>query len=287
MKANAPIKSSLPKLRRTNEYTGAQFATILYYGLARMGKTHILRTLAGTGLRVLIIATEPGKMKGLGTLNQQDFSVVPCENWDDVDAVLHELTRVPGICQYAGEEFDTIVVDSLSYMGDMWFHLALKVLGWKEVGLPAQGSGRDGRRPYIYIAEKGRQTVLRFINDVPAHIICVCREGTMSDKTDQGDDEIVPAPEFPGQQLSREIPGLLDASLRMRKINGKAVFCTQTEYKAVSGIRINFPNGVTIPKYIKPDLGALIRLMKGDVSAIQALTPDPISPKKAAQQQKA
>jgi hypothetical protein len=285
MKAGA-IKSSLPKLRRTNEYTKVQYATILYYGIARMGKTHILRSLAASGLKPLIIATEPGKSKGLGTLAQANMAVVPCDDWDTTDGVIAELTRVPGICQYDGEEFDTIVIDSLSYMGELWFQAALKILGWKEIGLPSSGSGRDGRRPYIYIAEKGRQTVLRFINDVPANIICVCREGTMNDKTEAGDDEIVPAPEFPGQQLARELPGLLDASLRMRKQNGKTVFCTQNEYKAVSGIRIDL--GVPIPKYIKPDLPALIRLMKGDITAIDQLTLDPISPKRAAtQQQKA
>jgi hypothetical protein len=260
-----------------------EWATILYYALARMGKTHILRTLVEGGFKPIVLATEPGKSKGLGTLSQIDMAAVPCDSWDDADAAIHELTRVPGVCQYAGEQFDVVVVDSLSYMGDLWYYQALKMLGWKEVGLGE--AGKDGRRPYIYIAEKGRQSVLRLINQVNAHIVCVCREGTINDKTPEGDTEIIPAPEFPGQQLGRELPGLFDASLRMRQVNGKARFCTQNEYKAVSGIRLNLP-GVVIPKYIKPDLAALIRLMQGDINAIQALTPEPISPRAAAAQQK-
>lgn len=280
MPPNPGAVIKLPKLRKTNEETGVTWATIMLWGLARVGKTTAIKTLPEG--ETLIVACEPGKSKGMGSLMQKGFYVVKCDDWDTVAAVIMELKRVPGKCQYQGTELKYVVIDSLSYCGNLWLEKALSVLGWEEIGLPDKGSGKDGRRPYIYVAEKGNQAI-RMLLDVEAHVVCICREGTVNgDPLSGGGYEQIPAPEFPGQQCAKELPGLLDACIRMKMINNERVFVTLPEGQVTSGIRVELPR--RIPHMVRPNLFALISAMQGDVAAIEQLRFPTVAEAKAAKQ---
>jgi hypothetical protein len=108
---------------------------------------------------------------------------------------------------------------------------------------------------------------MKALFDIPAHLICLCREGLQSEG--EGKEQITYAvPELPGQKLNRELPGWPDATVYGKFFNGQRIFLTETEGKVIAGIRM--PEGSRFPKRMRPDLSLLIKGMKGDQAAIDA-----------------
>lgn len=199
-----------------------------------------------------------------------DLPFLEIDDWPTMELVIAELNKVPNICQYQGEKFDTIIVDSLTACGDLWLKLALKMLGRTEVGMAAPGW--DPRRPFGYVAEKGRQSMKHFMS-LRAHLLCLAREGLSEEEVD-GDKVQIPCIELPGAKLYKELPGWPDATLRLIMKNGKRLFVTSTEGRAIAGIRTALP----FPLFIKPDIGLVIKAMLGDKEALANLNPSSQTP---------
>lgn len=271
------VKSSLPGLFFTNEMP-RKWPTIFYYAVAGAGKTNALRTLRA--LNPLILATEDGQTKGMSTLGDLKLAAILIDNLDQLIAVTAELLahQKPDEIYYQGHgPFGALAVDSLTGVGTMLEDAAKKLKGWNMIWDATAGGGKDPRQAYPYIAEKGRQVVRNLMNlQVP--LILTCREQLLS----EGDSKTYPAPELPGQKLPKELPGWPEATLRLRVINGKRLFITETEGDVVARIRL--AEGRRCPKFIKPDLHALIRLLNGDDSALNDLVPDPPKVQKTPQQ---
>jgi hypothetical protein len=257
----------LPPLQRASELK-APFATILIYAPARFGKTYMTRTAK----KPFVIATEIGDTSGLLTLSDMDIPFVKVTTWDDMVLVVQELKKHKR-CQYQGTEVDTVIVDSLTGCGELWMEAGQKVMGWSGVWDGAKG--KDPRRIYSYVAEKGRQGMKLFFS-IAADLVCICREGILEETTgfDQNGNEIkiqYAVPELPGQKLAKELPGWPDATLHGKKSGDKRFLVTQNVGKVVAGIRV--PGDINVPKEILPNLDAIIRLMKGDKAALKELDP--------------
>lgn len=257
---------TLPDLQHTGTVR-PEFATVLLYAVAKLGKTTIVAET--TPDPKLILATEDGDTQGLQSIQDLNVPFVEIRNWKTFELVHAELTRVPGICQYQGFAVENVIQDSYSCCGHLWMDAALEALGWNEIGL---GRGRASLQPYSYIAEKGRQTTKKLMM-LRANLVVIAREGVYETGVGTADHTSVPCIELPGAKLLNELPGSFDAVIRMRKINGKHVFVTQEENGAIAGVRV--PKGVELPRYVKPNVGDIISLIKGDREAVNRLRLDP------------
>jgi hypothetical protein len=165
----------------------------------------------------------------------------------------------PGELFYKGKgPFGGLGVDSLTGIGYFLEEGAKKIKGWDMIWDSSAGGGKDPRSAYPYIAEKGRQ-VVRKLMSLPVPLVLTCREALQTEG--EGSAAISYAvPELPGQKLPKELPGWPEASLRLRMINGKRCFVTENEGNVISRIRLR--EGLRLPKYIKPDLGLIIHLLR-------------------------
>jgi len=260
----------LPTMFRTKDVR-ASYATILAYSMPRFGKTELIRTLLQEDFKPLILATDQGDSMGLQTISDLDIPVVPITNWDEALVVFAELNkdRGPGnLARYQDVEFNVLVNDSLSGFGDIWMQKGLEVLDWKEVGVAEPG--KDPRRIYAYIPEKGRQTT-KALMSVQSHLILICRE-TLAEEGQGATKITYPVPELPGAKLPRELPGWLDAVVFGKVVAGKRMFLTEVEGKTIAGIRAA-PNR-RFPHMIPANYGLLIKAMMGDEQAMRLLSSD-------------
>jgi hypothetical protein len=194
---------------------------------------------------------------------------IPVRSSDQLTVVLTELNRVPGQVQYKGEgPFETVGLDSLTGMGELWMERSLEIRGWD---MAWDGTGQKGdkdpRNAYPYVAEKGRQQ-MKLLMNLEANLLCLCREGIQEEG--QGKERVVfSAPELPGQKLPRELPGWPDATLYGVWQNKRRVLRTQTLAKTVAGFRV--PRNFEVPFEIGIDMEAVFRLTRGDITALEKL----------------
>lgn len=251
------------------------------YAIAGAGKTNMLRTIKH--LNPLVMATEDGQTKGMSTLADLHLAALLLNNLDELVSVTSELSAKakPGELYYQGVgPFGCLAVDSLTGVGPMLEDAAKRLKGWDMIWDATAGGGKDPRQAYPYIAEKGRQ-VVRKLMALPVPLVLLCREQLVTEGEGTS-AKSYPAPELPGQKLYRELPGWPEASVRLKMLNGQRVMVTENEGDAVARVRLR--EGLRLPKYCKPDLGALIRLLNGDESAMADLRLDTPSVQKTPQQ---
>lgn len=268
---SSPVRSSLPAIFFTDEEP-RPYPTVFMYAIAGAGKTNALATLKG--LDPLVVATEDGQTKGMSTLAHLHLAAVKIENLDQLIAMSTELAAQarPGqlFYRYGGKTFGpfgALGVDSLTGIGPMLEDAAKKLKGWDMIWDATAGGRKDPRTAYPYIAEKGRQ-VVRKLMALPVPLVLTCREQLITEG-EGANAKTYPGPELPGQKLPKELPGWPEATLRLRMINGQRVFQTENEGDIVARVRLG--EGQRLPKYCKPDLGAMIRLLQGDASALNDL----------------
>lgn len=263
-------RSSIPSLFFTDALP-RPFPTVLNYAIAGMGKTNCIRTLV-PDYQPLVIANEAGNTKGMSTLADLKLPVLLLNTLDELIAVTTELaTKAKGDGLYYGGHgpFNALAVDSLTGIGKM---LEDKSRQMKGVDTIWGGQLKDPRSAYPYIAEKGRQVVDKLMA-LPVPLLLLCREGVTTEG--EGDAAVTyAAPELPGQKLPRELPGWPEATVRMKMVNGHRVCVTENEGLVIARVRL--PEGRRVPKYIRPDMAALIKLLinPSDESAMKRLVMD-------------
>jgi hypothetical protein len=252
--------SALPKLQRTSQLK-ATFGTVLAYGPAGAGKTRSIKTLQEHGLNPLILATELGETHGFLSIQTLDIPFIPVKTHDQTIAVIRELKKKPGKCIYEGQEFGTVVLDSITQWGEYPLDRFMELKKWTDLhGVNEAGGGKDPRQAYGFLAEKGRQ-LYKEMFELHAHLYVIAREGLFGG----GDEAVFAAPELPGQKLPREVPGWPDATVRLRVIAGKHTMVTKGE--GGSPARVRLPDGFDdLPLRANPDIGALIKYLCGDRS---------------------
>lgn len=267
------------------------YPTIFIYAIAGAGKTNALRTLKH--LNPLIVATEDGNTKGMSTLADLKLPAIMIDTLDQLVAMSAELSAraKPGELYYPGPAgqvlgpFGAIGIDSLTGVGPMLEAASIAMKGWTSIwGDVGPGARKDPRTAYPYIAEKGRQ-VVRKLMSLPVPLVMTCREQLVTEGEGAA-AKTYAAPELPGQKLPKELPGWPEATLRLRMINGVRVFQTENEGDVVARVRLK--EGMRLPQYCKPDLGAMIRLLQGDASALTELhLPRPKTPEEIAAENRA
>jgi hypothetical protein len=251
------------------------------YAIAGAGKTNALRTLKH--LDPLVVATEDGNTKGMSTLGDLHLAAILIDNLDQLAIMTTELAAKarPGELYYKNKgPFKVLALDSMTGVGPMLEDAAKTIKGWEMIWDAHAGGKKDPRTAYPYIAERGRQ-VVRKLMALPVPLIMTCREQLVTEG-EPPNQKSYPAPELPGQKLPRELPGWPEATLRLRMVNGQRVFQTENEGDVVARVRLR--EGLRCPKYCRPDLGAMLRLLQGDVSALQDLELPKIEVKKTIQQ---
>jgi hypothetical protein len=243
--------------------------TIFYYAIAGAGKTNALRTLKH--LDPLVLATEDGNTKGMSTLGDLRLGAVPIDFLNQLVAVTAELKAraKPGELYYqAHGPFRCLAVDSLTGVGPMLEAAAIAMKGWDMIWDAKSGGHKDPRTAYPYIAERGRK-VVRDLMSLPVPLILTCREQSITEGQVPNQKEY-PGPELPGAKLPKELPGWPEATMRLRMINGVRQFVTENEGDIVARVRLK--EGARVPKYCKPDLGLILRVLQGEYHLIPQLT---------------
>lgn len=272
------VTSSIPSIFYTDELK-REFPAIFVYAIAGAGKTNLFRELVDWN--PLVLATEDGNTKGMSTLGDLHMACMLLNTLDQLTVVTTELAAKakPGELYYNGQgPFRCLGVDSLTGVGYFLEEASKKMKGWDMIWDVTKGGGKDPRQAYPYIAEKGRQ-VVRKLMSLPVPLILTCREQLFTEG--EGPAAVTyPVPELPGQKLPRELPGWPEATLRLRMINGERLMVTENEGNIVARVRL--PGGQRCPRLIKPNLGALLKVLAGDMSAMRDLERD--VPMTAAQQ---
>jgi hypothetical protein len=258
-------KSSLPGLFYTNEVRN-DYATILGFGPAGGGKTFSIQTILDEGFKPVVIACELGQSMGFLTLKHVKIPAIPVDSHVEFKLVMAELQREPGIVQYDGQTFDFVIMDSFTERGERWMEAFRKLKGWDEMF--AGTKGIDPRQAYSYVAEKGRAE-MRMLFNCAAHLFVVCRERTMFQGESQAQIEW-PAPDLPGQALPNQIPGLPDATVRLRRVAGQHIMATVGMGNDPTRVRVP-GNQEKLPSKCLPNIGALAKYMSGDATAITRL----------------
>jgi hypothetical protein len=238
---------------------------VFVYCMPGWGKTRSMRTLDSP----LILSTESGETQGLMTLRSVDLPFIEIRSWDELFLVLQELRQKKG--KIGDVQYESLGLDSLSGALALGMDKGMKVLGWDEMFV-AKGGDKHSIRIYQYIAEKGFQlykALAELVKHGNMHVYATARESIAEEGS--GDEKITYAvPNFPGQKLNRELPGEFEASLYGVTINGKRVLRTQAVGKVISRIRV--PDGLTVPQYITPDIGKLLRAITApDLTVMQQL----------------
>jgi AAA domain len=273
-----PVQSSLPSLFFADE-AKRDWPTIFLYAIAGAGKTNALRTLAH--LNPLVLGTEIGNTKGMSTLGDLHIATIPLDNLDQLVMVTTELSAKakPGELYYGGlGPFGCLALDSLTGVGTFLEGAIKQLRGWDLIWMPE--AKHDPRSAYPYINEKGRQVVAKLMA-LPVPLVLTCREQLITEGEGAA-SKTYAVPELPGQKLPRELPGWPEASVRLRMVNGHRVIVTENEGDVISRIRLK--PGLRLSKYIRPDLGALIRLLQGDETALKDLEIVPQAAKQTPQQ---
>lgn len=206
------------------------------------------------------------------TLSDMDIDAIHIETWEEMKQVVAALKTKPGKCELNGKVYETVFIDSLGPgCGDLWMDAGKKVLGWDDVW--AQERGKDPRRIYSYISEKGQQAMKMFLG-IEAHVVMTSRTTMLEESLgfDEKGHEIkqqYEVPLLPGQQLPKILTGDPDAVLYGDWRGTRRVLRTRNQGKRVSRVRL--PGSITLPDPIAVDMDALIRVMLGDTSMLQRL----------------
>lgn len=159
---------------------------ILCYGPPGSGKTPAIMTAPNP----VLLATEPGLLSMRG-------SNIP--TWEAGTADRIEDFRQWFFNSIEAKKFDTICVDSVSQMAELYLQRAegkTSSSGNKLHGLAAYGKMADDTYAFISSLYYQREK----------HVYLVCKEETMSDGWRR--------PYFPGKELNAKIPHLYDVILR-------------------------------------------------------------------------
>lgn len=279
-----PVTSSLPEIYYTNEME-REFPSVFMYAIAGAGKTNALRSLKDAGFNPLVLATEDGQTKGMSTLADMRYAALLVNNIAQLDGIAGELlgkAKKGELFYKTSGPFNLLALDSMTGVGPWLEDESKRMKGWPSIwGDVATGGKKDPRTAYPYIGEKGRQ-IVRKLMDLPVPLVVTCREQTLTEDLGGGSSKSYAGPELPGQKLPKELPGWFEATVRLRMVNGERVFITENEGDVVARVRLG--EGHRLDHMVKPDLGALLKVLQGDYSYLEKLRRTPTVVPKTPQQ---
>lgn len=223
-------------IRITSTRQALDSVKMTVYGPSGVGKT----SLCATAPRPVIISAE----KGLLSLADKDIPVIEVFSIDEFKEAYEYLTGE------AGDEFDTICIDSISELSE-------KMLG------DFSKQYADGRKAYGKLNEEFME-LLRKFRDIPGkHVLFIAKQNRIEDShtgiTTFG-------PSLPGKTLVREMPYLTDMVFCLR-IGTMQVDGANEEYRYLQtqpSVTHDAKDRSGILKPIeRPDLGVVIKKIMG------------------------
>lgn len=175
--------------------TDWQQRTILTYGPSGVGKTR----LAAQFPEPLLLSFDPGTMGGSTSATNFGVKQMKVTNYNEI------INLLPTLKQYAGTEFKTLVVDSVTYLGKLVMANILQAANreiprFEEWGLNYTRTAR----------------LINNFSELPCHIVF-----TAIDKMDKDEvtGKISFGPSLPGQ-LQKELPQAVDICMRLFTTTG-------------------------------------------------------------------
>lgn len=164
--------------------------SFLVYGPSGVGKT----TFSSFFPRPLILACDPGILGGSLSALRNNPKHLKIESYDQV------LKLLPLLKKAAWKEFDTLVIDSISYMGRLVMASILKAVG-REI---------PRFEEWNLNAERMRKLINSFA-EIGTHVVFTAVDSMTKDEVT---GKIYGGPDLPGK-LSKELPQACDIVLRL------------------------------------------------------------------------
>jgi len=214
-------------LKPANDHAKLFGCKCIVYGPAGGGKTPLINTAP----RPLLLSIEPGLLSMRG-------STVPTFE-------AHTAQRIDEFFKWfftsaETKNFDTLAVDSGSYMADVYLQASLK--GTSNAGNKKHGT-MEHLRTLFYTKEK--------------HVYLICKE-EIADVEYQS----LRRPYFPGKVLNIDVPFLYDFILRLAKVNGipEAPPGEQLAFQCVGNINILARNRTgNLNEFEPPNFSSLVQ----------------------------
>lgn len=218
------INMDLKSLRPAKEFANQFGVKAIIYGPPGSGKTPLLNTAP----KPVLLACEPG-------LLSMRASNVPTWFAPTVDKVDEFWKWFFGSQEV--KNFDTIAVDSISQMADIYLQQALK-------------DNRHGLKAYGEMASDTMDKLRQLYYTRDKHTYLICKEGIT---------EGYKRPFMPGQQLNIELPHLFDQilNLNVHNIPGAG---THKSFRCTSDMNIMARDrSGMLADYEQPDFGAIVK----------------------------
>lgn len=172
------------QLKNTNDVSELKVRALVY-GQAGAGKT----TLATTMPKPVIISAEGGLMSIAGS----NIPYIEVSTFDELLAAYEWVTSP------AADEFDSVVLDSISEIGEVVLNHEKAV-------------NKDGRAAYGEMAVKLTQ-IIRSFRDLPnKHVLMTAK----LDKTQDEMGRMLYSPSMPGKQMGQQLPYFFDLVFALR-----------------------------------------------------------------------
>lgn len=163
---------------------------LLLYGPSGSGKTY----LAGQLPRPLFLSCDPGTLGGAESAKQFNVRHVKINSYAQLIGLL------PRLAKDAGKEFDTLILDSITYMAQLTMQAILQTVN-REIPRFEEWNLNATRT----------RKVIRLLSDLPCHTCFTAIDNISKDETT---GKMYGGPSLPGK-LATELPQACDSVLRL------------------------------------------------------------------------
>ena len=170
------------------------YINMLVHGQSGCGKTRLARTLKK---KPLIINVE----NGLLSLKGDDIPYVDCRSMADLRDVYGELSS-------GKHEFETIIIDSISEIGELCLSEAMTALKQKAV---SENKKPEPRQAYAALQEQ-MLPLLRAFRDLPLNCIFIAKQERVRD---EASGMTLASVLMPGAKVGQALPYLTDITCAM------------------------------------------------------------------------
>lgn len=227
---------NLSDLKPASDHAQMFGVKAIVYGPAGCGKTPLINTAP----RPLLLSIEPGLLSMKGS-TVPTYLAHDAKSIDEFFKWFFSSTET--------KNFDTLAIDSGSYMADVYLQASLK-------GTSNAGNKKHGMQAYGEMATNTMEHLRTLFYVKQKHVYLICKE-----EIADVDYQSLRRPYFPGKVLNIDVPFLYDFILRLAKYNGipGAPAGENLAFQCVGNVNILARNRTgNLSEYEPPHFGQLI-----------------------------